>query len=693
MHVDPENLMLALSTQGIMRQLQFEEKDFVPTHFKRPPGKTKFGVLFSSDEEQVKWHEMMLIKNGLTPEKKGVLGDRYEAHCAKKSLKGEPMSIRQFALARAKLVSFVHPNVLRYVDVTIEIVSEQQRLANVVLYSPFINCMSLNLWMEKFNKDNSLPPAMSSNFARMVGVQLLQGLCYLHDVRSTYHGNIKPTNVLINDQGQVLLSDYFVTQQAAGNSTDKWDHEEQENDIKNVARIMYFIATKQPWKDVQQIEKAQLNPRFVADDELFVVIEGMFTAPVALDVLLKDYFSTEVDGKRAFCRVNNVEDCLKQIQFEKPLTNDSTLAEELACWNKVETLVHWGAIINVFCSRQLLAIKAAMLFIAEILVPMAEYKTKRIAVEESEWTVEKKMSDMVSCVWFHDAIVARFKLPKTIGVVKIHTTAFDQIGGALQHSIQRAITILEKSHHPNIVRMFGAARNGQTVYSICEYVNGESLTTLLKTVPKFNVAPLLIAVSCQVVNALMYLHIKLDVAHRDISTDNIVIQRDGTVKLIGFAANGKNGPSATPDISRLKEMLIKVVSDNDCSCCLLNNNFCDLISLFGKSFSTDVITDPVFNGLYNVKGSNAAVEDTISTQLNILKKFNIEGNTPDAELNSWRAFDMNAPTSEHRHQIRNSMKTVLFARIAGAVEQTKSILFPNIEPNTQTRRIFPGQKG
>lgn len=93
--------------------------------------------------------------------------------------------------------------------------------------------------------------------------------------------------------------------------------------------------------------------------------------------------------------------------------------------------------------------------------------------------------------------------------------------------------------HTNIVSVFDVGRSGDTYFIVMEYIDGTNLKRLIDGHPM----PLDIAIylAIEVCKGLAYAHEKNDaqgrplkIVHRDISPPNILISREGEVKLVDF---------------------------------------------------------------------------------------------------------------------------------------------------------------
>ncbi len=99
-------------------------------------------------------------------------------------------------------------------------------------------------------------------------------------------------------------------------------------------------------------------------------------------------------------------------------------------------------------------------------------------------------------------------------------------------------------HHPNVVSVFDFARDGETYFLAMEYVHGVTLRSLLKTAKGKNQLlpePVVASIAAQALLGLAAAHELLDehgqpleLVHRDVSPDNIMVGFDGMVKVLDF---------------------------------------------------------------------------------------------------------------------------------------------------------------
>jgi serine/threonine protein kinase len=118
-----------------------------------------------------------------------------------------------------------------------------------------------------------------------------------------------------------------------------------------------------------------------------------------------------------------------------------------------------------------------------------------------------------------------------LAVKEIHC-GHDSISGMTD--VVSEVQILQRLFHPNIVRYVGAAVLWDRLYIFTEWVSGGSLTQILA---QFGALPvgLVAQHTLQILKGLAYLH-KQGIIHRDIKGQNILVSKDGRIKLADFGA-------------------------------------------------------------------------------------------------------------------------------------------------------------
>ena len=102
-----------------------------------------------------------------------------------------------------------------------------------------------------------------------------------------------------------------------------------------------------------------------------------------------------------------------------------------------------------------------------------------------------------------------------------------------KNRLEREINILNKIHHPNIVKLFCTIETDRQIFIIMEYIKGNELFQYILVRKKLEEEEAFYFF-IQIINCIDYLH-KIRIAHRDLKTENIIIEQ-GTkeIKLIDF---------------------------------------------------------------------------------------------------------------------------------------------------------------
>lgn len=103
---------------------------------------------------------------------------------------------------------------------------------------------------------------------------------------------------------------------------------------------------------------------------------------------------------------------------------------------------------------------------------------------------------------------------------------------------------LGRLDHPAIVRVFNVDRDGEEVYIAMEFIQGESISSLIKT---RQMSPDSIAeFGARMAEALDYAH-KKGIVHRDVKPSNILCTADGNLKITDFGIAHIEDPSGAEE--------------------------------------------------------------------------------------------------------------------------------------------------
>ncbi len=101
----------------------------------------------------------------------------------------------------------------------------------------------------------------------------------------------------------------------------------------------------------------------------------------------------------------------------------------------------------------------------------------------------------------------------------------------------REVEVLRTLDHPNVVDLIDAGIDGRMLYYTMEYIKGYNLREwmYLKNPMDFSSV---VHILCLVAKGLNYVHRRY--IHRDIAPENVMVCKDGTVKIIDFGLARKN---------------------------------------------------------------------------------------------------------------------------------------------------------
>ncbi|KFD57986.1 kinase domain protein [Trichuris suis] len=102
----------------------------------------------------------------------------------------------------------------------------------------------------------------------------------------------------------------------------------------------------------------------------------------------------------------------------------------------------------------------------------------------------------------------------------------------MENQVRREIEIQAHLKHPNILRLYGYFHDDARVYLVLEYAAKGELYSMLTQAGKFT-EDLTANYMAQVVDAVNYLHTK-KVIHRDLKLENILLSKDGKIKISDF---------------------------------------------------------------------------------------------------------------------------------------------------------------
>ncbi|MDP6637282.1 MAG: serine/threonine-protein kinase [Phycisphaerae bacterium] len=124
---------------------------------------------------------------------------------------------------------------------------------------------------------------------------------------------------------------------------------------------------------------------------------------------------------------------------------------------------------------------------------------------------------------------ARHRIMKRLVAIKIMHTA-RATNPKLVQRFYREVEAAARLSHPNIVTAYDAGETPGGLYLAMEYVDGVDLSVILNTVGALGINQA-VNIVLQVARGLAYAH-SHNVIHRDVKPSNLLLDRDGTVKIL-----------------------------------------------------------------------------------------------------------------------------------------------------------------
>ena len=133
-------------------------------------------------------------------------------------------------------------------------------------------------------------------------------------------------------------------------------------------------------------------------------------------------------------------------------------------------------------------------------------------------------------------------ITRRVEAMKLMPSGMDTDPDQVQR-FEREIQLQARLHHPNLVTLYNAVRDGESIALIMEFVEGQSLQRRLEV----GALPVWTAVkfAMQVLGGLAYAH-KSGVVHRDVTPANIIITQDQEAKLTDFGLALSTADSRQP---------------------------------------------------------------------------------------------------------------------------------------------------
>ncbi|KAI9203653.1 kinase-like domain-containing protein [Polychytrium aggregatum] len=109
---------------------------------------------------------------------------------------------------------------------------------------------------------------------------------------------------------------------------------------------------------------------------------------------------------------------------------------------------------------------------------------------------------------------------------------------SIVEAVEKEVELLKTLHHINVVRYYGCEMTDCSFNIFLEYVPGGSIQSVLAKCGPFS-EPLIKSMTVQILYGLEYLHSE-GIIHRDIKSENVLLDLEGVVKITDFGVSKKN---------------------------------------------------------------------------------------------------------------------------------------------------------
>ena len=136
---------------------------------------------------------------------------------------------------------------------------------------------------------------------------------------------------------------------------------------------------------------------------------------------------------------------------------------------------------------------------------------------------------------FGEVFQVRYKKNGKIYAIKVYERAKESKNSPKDYYREKAILYdLVKRGCNNVVKLYADFEDETAKYLVMEFIDGKTLKSMSTKTYNYLPENQIINILTQLLKTLNYLHENCHILHRDIKPDNIILQKDNTIKILDF---------------------------------------------------------------------------------------------------------------------------------------------------------------